>query len=505
MAVNSDKTGEESSTSLEGYIFPVDPTDPSDCFNRTYDDYLGTRLLMTQIDGNLYPLHLCGDTNTGMNWYGCSHGEVNAVTSGCEWTRTGETLTAQACVLDECEGYVLDTTKNPYVLVAEIDGQWYIVNVISADGLPDTENMGYLSCDSCCDVGVGTLLATISGCGDFDGKSFLMYSAAGVWAGSTTANGETFTFSLMCSTNIPDSENWTASGGCTTQAAPDSLAVTCSAATGTGTGTGISGDGKMSGSATFSPPSCAACPSGTITVDFQSIDGRPRDLCRTITRTGVEVTAEACGLDNLNVGDEVIMAYVPKFGISPTGTGTGTSMESQYHIIQVCRGEGECQPCDPPPPGDPTECCDLGEDDVPETLTGTMSISSAVDGCNCSSKSISFVYQEGTDPPEWHQVGVIDCEDSTGTSVSLSDISGMVITCSGEASGTGTGTGTGVSGDFFLTPPGCLGGEAFQSDSGQCEPLGMSWSNIDIQGCCGPILDPDAVDLPVYLSVEVAE
>lgn len=498
MAINTDLTGEEGSTSLEGYIFPVDPTDPAECFNKTYDDYINTELLMATIDGKLYPLHLCGDTNTGMNWNGCSHGVVDDSQVTCPWTPTGETVTAQACILDECSGYVLDTTKNPYVLIAEIGGQWYIVNVISADGLPDTDDMGYLPCEACCDLGVGTLEATLSGCGDFDGETFTMYGSGGYWSGSVVVNGSTFSFSLSCSITVTDAEDWTATGGCGAGSIPDTLDVTCNPTTGTGTAV-ASGDGRMSGSAEFTNSGCSECGSGPITVNFHSTPGRARDACRTMTRTGNFVNAEACGLDDLNVGDEVIMAYVPKYSLSDTSTGTGTSDTPQYHIVHVCRGEGECQPCPPPLPGDPIDCCDLTDESVPLTLTGTVSVSSAVYGCNCTSKPISFAYQAGSNPPEWHQTGLIDCENATGTSVELSDLSGMVISCSG-----GTGTGTGGA-DFFLTPPGCYADPAVESTSGQCDPLAMTWEDVDIQGCCGVILDPDDIGLPILMTVEVSE
>lgn len=506
MAINSDLTGQEASTSLEGYIFPVDPTDPAECFSRTPSYYIDTELLMVTIDGKLYPLHLCGDTNTGMNWNGCSHGVVDDTQSSCPWTRTGDTVTAQACIMDECDGYVLDTTKKPYVLIAEIGGQWYIVNVISADGLPDTDDMGYLPCDACCDLGVGTVEASLSGCGDFDGETFTMYGGSGYWTGVVEIDGGVFYFNLSCSINVTDAENWTATGGCGNAVPADELEVNCNPidATGTGTGTGssvtINGDGRMSGSARFANSGCSECSDGAIVVNFASVAGRPRDECRTMTRTGQFVTAEACGLDDLAVGDEVIMAYVPKYPISPTGTGTGTSEVPQYHIVQVCRGEGECQPCPPPPPGDPIDCCDLTDDTVPLLLTGTVSVSSAVYGCNCTSKPISFAYAEGSNPPEWHQSGLIDCEDATGTSVELSDLSGMVISCSG----TGTGTGSGAA-DFFLTPPGCYADPAVESTSGQCEPLIMEWEDVDIQGCCGVILDPNDVGLPILMTIEVSE
>lgn len=503
MPINTDSTGQEGSTSLEGYIIPVDPTDPAECFSRTNAYYINSELLMATIDGKLYPLHMCGDTNTGMNWDGCSHGVVDDSQVSCPWTRTGETVTAQACVLDECDGYVLDTTKEPYVLIAQINGQWYIVNVISADGLPDTDDMGYLPCEACCDLGVGTIEATIDGCGDFDGVTFTMYGGSGYWTGFAEIPNGIFYFNLSCSINVTDAEDWAATGGCGNAVAPDTLEVVCNpSSTGTGTGTGTAtstADGRMSGSAEFSNSGCSECSSGPITVNFHSVPGRARDECRTMTRTGQLVTAEACGLDDLAIGDEVILASVPKLSISETGTGTGPTEGSQEHIIQVCRGEGECQPCPPPPPGDPIDCCDLTDDTVPLTLTGTVSVSSAVYGCNCTSKPISFAYQAGSNPPEWHQTGIIDCENATGTSVELSNLSGMVISCSG-----GTGTGTGGA-DFFLTPPGCYADPAVESTSGQCEPLTMEWEDIDIQGCCGVILDPNDFGVPILMTVEVSE
>ena len=479
-------TGITDVTILDGFIFPIDPTDPAECFGKTHGDYVGTELLMVSLGGKLFPLHLCGDTNTGMNFNGCSHGEISGAGSdpSCLYTRTGEKVTAQACVLDGCAGYVLDATQNPYVIIAEIDGLWYIVNVITGVGLPDTADLDTLPCpDACCGADLDFLEATISGCGVFNGLTFEMASGVGggTWTGQVTAGGETFSFSLSCPVDIAASTAWTASGGCLTSSAPSQLTVEC-APTGTD-----AGNGKLSGFAVFPSSVCTAC-SGDLQVSFVAIDKTPKDNCRTIVRTGVKVVAEACGLNNIQVGSDVIIAEVPE--------NTGP----QWQVVQVCQNEGECPPCPPPPPPEELDCCDFDEDTVPLTLSGTLTISGVTD-CDCTG-SVSFAYVAGSNPPEWNQVGTLLCPDATGTSgASISDVAGLVVKCSG-VTGTASPTGTGV--DFFLTPQGCASGGDVISDQGQCEPMYAKWVDVNIDGCCGPLNIPQSGQT-LLMTLEISE
>jgi hypothetical protein len=504
MPITSTNTGQTTITTLDGYIFPVDPTDPVACFTTDHSDYLGTKLLMVNLDGQYYPLHLCGDTNTGMNWNGCSHGEVTGggADPDCEWVRTGEKVVAQACILDECSGYIFDVVKSPRVLMAKIGDQWYIVNVVTGGALPDTDDMGQAPCPgACCGAGAQFLEATITGCGGFAGQTFELESTigGGSWTGSITVNGSTFEFSVTCSVETDGAEDWVVLGGCGAQKAPDELTVDCDAVpTGTGTGTGATGG--MSGVAIFYESGCDECSNGQIGVTFTTLDKGPRDLCRTLERTGEIVVAEACGL-TLEVGDEVILASVEKTG-ETTGTGASASQDTQNHIVHVCRTEGECPPCPPPPPPDPYECCEFTADTVPQSLTGLLTVTSVIDGCNCSEKTVTFDLVQGSNPPEWTQVGNVQCEQATGTSVSMDLLSGMSITCGG-ATGTAQGTGTGI--PFYLTPPSCIPDTNIESDSGQCEPFMAGWDAVNIRGCCGPVLDQDVSDEPVYMSLEVSE
>lgn len=501
MSISERTTEETQRTSLDGLIFPIDPTDPIDCFGKQHSDYLNKKLLMILIDGKYYPLSMCGDTNTGMNWYGCSHGEVSGGLS-CEWSRTGEKVTAQACILDKCSNYVLDATKSPHVLIAKIDDQWHIVNVITGDGLPDTDDVGRIPCsNACCGQGITFLEATISSasCPEIDGEVFELASSngGGIWQGILTLGNFSFEFQLFCSVDVEDANDWSALGGCGSLSNADSLTVDC-----LGTGTSDS----LTGVATFNNPNCN-CSTGTggtgeIVVSFVSKDKRPSDLCKTDILTGTRVIAESCDL-SLSVGDEVIIAEVDKES-GATGTGTGTS--AQWHVVRVCSGDLDCLPCPPPDPPDPLDCCGMNTETAPQTLVGTVSVSSIIDGCSCPETVITFELNSANNPPEWNQVGSINCPDSTGTSVTLDLLSGMVIRCSdGTGTSPGISTGTGKA-FFFLTPPQCVSQSDIPSNIGQCDPVMATWENINIRGCCGPVLDLDiSSDEPVYMTLEISE
>lgn len=518
MTITELQTNDEVTVSLDKYIKSANALDPVDCFSRTNSYYLGSKLLMTQVDDLWYPVQMCGSTNTGINWYGCSGAAGVAPDpkgtplADCNWVATGESVIAQACIIDKCSGYILDTTFNPLVTLAKIDGQWNIVGVITGDAVVSggPGKLGPGPCaDACCGVGVKFLSATIDpGCGSLSGTSFELASGngGGEWSGSITANGETFTFNVFCSVDIEGANDWSATGGCATPAVADSLVVNCSS---TGTGTG---GPAMEGVATFNTSGCAGC--GSLTVRFVAIEKTPKDDCFTdFVETGDVVIAEACGLPDLEIDDHVIIAKVPKLGQTGTGTGTDPAEADQWHIVRACSGGIECDPCGDPPPPDPLACCGYTTATVPSTLSGLISISGTQTsaGCACEEQLISFDIDVSQDPPHWIQRDALICpETGTGTTGILLEISGMVIKC-GDSTGTGTGTGTGPGSEeaiFHLQAPGACSWQTPDnadepSSSAFCEPIYALWEGVDISDCCNA-LGAIPVSDPVLMTLEVS-
>lgn len=522
MACEDDPQRLFDSLSLDGYIFSATPDDPADCFapTKTHDSYNTTEVIMVQIDGRYYPLHLCGSTNTGLWWDGCHHGvfggaavdPLDPFNSGCGIQLTGEVVSAQACVLP-CSGYVIDTTFKPVVLVAKIKGQWFIVSVLDGFNLASPGRKG---CEGfCCDLGGGDINAHLSGCSLWDGETILLQGDGLSWSGSKTKSGVTLSIAITCDDLVPPDGDWEVIVTCDNGSQVFNPEVVCG---GTGSGSATTG-GHIAGVTTN------VCTCGTVNIGFSPAESTKQSRCTEPTRTGTIVDARACGLPDLRVNDLVIMAQFtgrvdgPGTGTgsetgSGTGTGTGLVPELQYHIISACAERYDCEPCPPPPPPPELDCCGFDTETVPQGLVAIATFGYTNDqGCVCHAElTIFFDLVEGSNPPEWTQSpGLVLCPSgsegsSTGTGVDGSvflGFSGLRIQCSG-GTGTGTETGTGSSASlFFLTdgncnPPGIPVG----SSNDSCSPLYMEF-DYNGNACCDANTNPD-FELTIHLEVTAA-
>lgn len=493
-------------TTLDGLIISVDPSDPAECFDKTVESYVGEEMITVEIDGQTHVLHLCGDTNTGMNYRGCHHGalfgddgtESNEL--NCRYVRTGETAIAQACVFD-C-GYVIDATFKPLVLVAEIDGQWYIVNVLTGSEISDPTRR---PCPTglCCDIGRNDLVVTLSGCDVVNGQTMTLEAknVSGLaWEGYKDFGSVELTITVACN-DLTGS--WSMSLTCNDNLGSGSLSFEFDCGSGTGSNSGgFGGTFEWTGVS-----NCGGCTqiNGSISIG----DTSAVEACRQYSRTNEKVIARACGLPFLEVGDFVIAALVPKSGTGTDnecgGTEGGTS-DDQWEIVLACSSAVECEPCPPPPPPPESECCDLSPDEIPSTLIGTMHVSSNINECDCIDDiSVSFSLVPGSVPAEWVMDNEpVTCDGQPGSGsmggAVLSGLSGMSVRCGGESTGS-DGSGTGADAKFYLGYPGCAeqGQGEVESSAAACDPVYMEFT-MEIPSCCGPV---SGVDVRVTIELEL--
>lgn len=497
-------------TTLDGLTFSVNPGDPAECFDFSDEDYEGLDGLFATVDGQTYPLHMCGDTNTGYNWNGCHHGRVDAATDGgtdhaCSFVSTGETAIAQACVLP-CS-YVIDATFEPIVLVAEIDGQWYIVNVIDGANLLDPSRG---VCEGhCCDVGRNDLQVVLGGCSPFAGETVRLRARLGTglsWRGILEVGGRTLTIEAGCNDL---SGTWSLSVVCSGGSGSLSYDIACGSSD-SASNTGTGGD-RVDGTFTLSGMTgCGDC--SEITGVITSLETSSISECTNVEPTGEYAIAEACGLPFLEVGDDVIVALVPKSGGTGTDIGNGTGegclepttdelQQPQWQVVLACTGR-DCEPCPPPPPPEDSICCDLEPDEIPTTLIGTMRVYSNVASCECEEDIIvSFTLVPGSVPARWIADSDFTCDTKDGTgsdeAASLMSLIGMEVSCGGltgtdsdsdSASFSGSGSGPAL---FYLKRPGCSpvdpdSGVSVYTGEGTCDPVTMVFEG-DFTACCGPV------------------
>jgi|TARA_R110000824_G_scaffold395565_1_gene596317 hypothetical protein len=509
-------------TSLDGYHMPAlsDPptANTADCELLTEEDYVGRGLILAEFDDHLNVLGLCGNTGLGTYYYGCLgggagadlfvQGDPNAAGASCNYVATGEEVVAQICKT-KCEGFIPFSTgdHSSIVLIAKIGEQWFIVNVLDRGFITNIPDFKTPTCaDACCGIGLKEIEVTIgTGCGSLSGQVFRLYGDGGVWTGGVTAGGDTFSMTITCTIDEPGAEDWTVAGGCGGGGPADDFNITCE----------ISG---LTGDASFSGLVCSQCTAFDVT--FVSVAPDISRPCDTIVETGVEVIMEACGLPTLEIGDQVVMALIPKLGSTGvdtgTGTGTGTGCHQpiatpQWQMIQTCNDGLNCgAPCPPPPPSD-VECCEWTDLEVPEFLTGILSLDSDDPNCVCSEPVTFQLSTPVIGVPHWDQVPFVgDCSSSSGSGTSgnaLLGVSGLIITC-GEIAGTGTGTGndagtgtgTGLSGGFSLTriedPNSSYGANS------PCDVLLLSWSGIstNVDHCDGGTFPPNYVTLSLEVT-----
>lgn len=494
---------------LEGLVLSVEPSDPAECFDFTLADYVGSEALVFDEDGVYFPLHMCGDTNTGYNWNGCHHGVAFASTGtggDCTYVKTGETAFAQACVLP-CS-WVIDTINEPLVLVAEIENeqtgekQWYIVNIIDGSELQPPSRP---SCDEglCCNVGRRDLQVVLGGCSPFAGETMRLLARLGSglsWDGTLEVGGQTLSIDVACNDL---SGSWTMNAACEGGSGTLAYDIQCGT-TGSGsyTGSGTAGD-NVDGTFTLSGiTGCGGCTE--ITGVISTLESSAVEDCKAMTRTGEFAIAEACGLSFLEVGDSVVVAYVPKSG-DPENTGTGTGAcepseeersKAQWQIVTACTAR-DCEPCPPPPPPEESECCALAPEEIPTTLVGTLRIFSNVDSCNCTADiTVSFTLVPGSVPARWTADASPSCDALPGSgsdeAAVISDLTGLIVSCgSGTGSGSATTSGSGSGGPlFYLTRPGCdpnnAEGSTADEGTGTCDPMTMQFAGT-ITDCCGPL------------------
>jgi hypothetical protein len=495
--------GTEVKTSLDGYHLPAssDPAteDTAACEALTVTDYIDRGLILAQVNDQWNVLGLCGNTGLGTYYYGCLSGGATASlfvqgdedsAGACDFVATGEEVTAQICK-SQCDSLIPFSIgdHSSIVLIAKIGTQWFIVNVLDRGFVTNIPDFKTPICDdACCGIGVKEIEVTIgAGCGALSGEVFRL-TGPGNWTGSVTVGADTFAMTITCTIGEAGASDWAITGGCAAQVGADSFNVVCA--------------DPITGDADFSNISCSPCSS--VSVTFTSVGTEAR-ACDTIVYTGDEVTMEACGIPALEVGDQVIMANVPKVGSSCTGTGTGTSA-AQWQMIQACNDTLNCgAPCPPPPPPFDAACCDWNSIQIPETLVGILTLDSDDSNCVCSA-AVTFELDpnplvEGS-PPVWEMTGNV-CSGSTGTGTSgnaLLGVGSLAITCGGQT-GTGTGTGTGgLQNSFSLDSPTT---PFLEGAVGSCDPLVITWEDIPtgLAHCDGGTLPPSYV----RLSLEVTE
>jgi hypothetical protein len=503
-------------TSLAGYHLPagVETDQPGNCLEMEEADYLERSILLTNINKNWEVLGLCGSTGLGTYWYGCLGGgvsfevfsdsdEVEEVGS-CGFTTTGEKVIAQVCKY-QCDELIPFSIGDhaTVVLIAQIGGQWFIVNVIDRGFVTHLPEFKTANCeDACCGVGLQELeveILSAPNCSPLSGEVFRLIGN-GNWSGSVTSGGISFAMTVSCGIEEAGAEDWVVTGGCGGGGGgADDFEIECD-------------ELGLTGRATFStdPLTCGGC--SQLKVVFKSVPPETTRPCDEVTLTGEEVIMEACGLPlgSLLEGDEVVMAHVPKLG-TETETGTGTLITTpQWQMIQVCSHELNCGgPC-PSGEGELTSCCCWDDDEVPTTLTGIVSLDSDDPNCVCSAP---IVFELDTPivggAPMWSQVTRTGCDDTSGAGPSanvLLGITDMIIGCGGKPD-TGTGTGTGSCDHDSLSwtlDTDFLGNDSTPNHeaTSSCDVILINWSGIETASnlCDGDAFPPDYV----HLSLEVA-
>lgn len=494
-------------TSLSGYTDSVIAEDAEHCFTRDESFYRGLRVITVGINGQPNPLHICGTTNTGWNFYGCGHG---AFDDGCvPLLPTGEFVIAQGCKID-CVANILDPSRSPIVTVAEIDGQWHIVAVLDASSFsrPPEYPDHCFGDDQCCHA-FKDIRATVSGCSDFDGETFILEArnSAYSWEGSIQLNGNTLRIAIVCDRNEGD---WNIQVSCNEATAflgvppPE---FDCGDSSGTGSSsTSVLLEGHLLG--------CCEDFEISLQVLESSFRARceydPNGVYNAAIPTGHKVIAESCGVD-LQVGDEIIVVEVEDEGGWGSGTGSGSSGNYQppdgqkrWHVVRTCDELNNCGDCPPPPPP-PSDCCGLTYLNAPEELVGLVTISASSDAaCVCPDQmQVLLRLVPLSEPVEWAQDpdDIVYCP-TPGNPAGSDDastflgIQGLRVTCGGAETGDGSGTHS-TPGRFFLRGGGCPSEASVETSSANCDPIFLEF-DIDATACCGAYSGP-AISLSMHL------
>lgn len=376
-------------------------------------DPTGMMLLMAMIDNRYWPLQVCGDNGLGTKFNDPRNIGGSVSTGTVIIDPIDQPIEAFGCVLN-CE-YTITEGLYTECIVAKIDGKWQILRVLgTSNTLPITKSSN--DCRCCGMTPQATLLfariisVTPSLCGDHRAcDEFILRGRNG----SCDADNP-LQIVVECKSDqfseFSDPDDWTitvcnqqvqeiVSLECcvpVTECIPiynqGTLVETCECEP-------LSNSESLSSSDDASISICGA--TGSLcrlelvvnTGPLESCGGceykiliysDPYDVDPCTSTPDVvidEVNAEACGIDDLDVCDRVIIARVPfRLPLDPNIS----CPPVEWFIIRACSLAACTDPCEPPPPP-PILCCETLCEDQPLTLTATIELLD----CDCAPCSFS--------------------------------------------------------------------------------------------------------------------
>lgn len=469
----------------------------------------GRRLLMALLDSRHWPMHVCGDTNTGaIDWdqavdSPCGHANevITAIDDGPATDGTvggfteenpnypfpGVGITAHACQLGCSYQIVGDLGAD--VIVGKIDGQWNILKILcnaTTQSVTEISNV----CRCCGILSAGTKFEAIiksidpPGCGPYDVcQRFELDPASCV--------GNPLNITVACSpepeSEFSDIDDWEVR---VCGVVAENLALDCCAnpnadvcdEPGSGSGSG-SGSGECQFALSVQTGALASCDGCDYEILIRTIVPND-DPCAAPDEDIEEVQAEACGLPDLDEGTRVILVKIPGGKTALFGSGSGCDAGSgsglvEWFVIRACDLDADCEnPCEPPEV--PSLCCDKQCEEHPAAVTATIETDGTV--CSChdglvlantgrgSPCDLSADVRWALDVPEFP--GFIEkCENEcpeSGTGFAVFKFTDAVLIC-GSSANLCAGSGSGAAPSFSLRVNAVDG--VLNEDTACCDPL----------------------------------
>ena len=395
---------------------------------------IGLKMLLTMLDGTLWPLQNCGDHSVGTgaagNGWGlvdprfATYAEIDAGPAlGDAFpadppTYPGVGITAYGCEID-CD-YIITGDLGAEVIVGKIDGQWHILRVTgSASTIPLTGS--HNEC-RCCGSSRkkrkmrAEILTVSASCSEYPvGTEFVLDPITS----SDFYNPLRLSLSCRSTADSPleDITDWTAYA-CGNEA--EMVSLSCCAPV---EDSGTSGADECRFEAvirTTAVEGCSDCVYEILIYD------EPGDPCVEFEdeEFGLPVVMEACGLPDLPVGTRVIMARIPRTAAGRDELSGEDPVE--WFVVRACTEEVCADQCDPPPPQGPP-CCGVLCSEMPNGLTATVEILAS----DCCGGSLALgLTKEGAET---------ECDSASDTKWFLYDLTSTTppenIICSGTSSG----------------------------------------------------------------------
>jgi hypothetical protein len=378
-------------------------------------DPTGLMLLLAMIDNQYWPLHVCGDNGIGSKFNDIRNigGNVRTVTTPID--PIDNPIEAYGCVLN-CN-YTISTDIQAECIVGKIDGKWQILRVRSTSftgGVTSTSN----GC-RCCGMTpqnsklfARILSVTPSLCGDYRAcDEFVLRGINGNQCDPENPMRITVGCSAESGSELNDPADWLISvcgspveeivsidccapiTSCNGVAYPGEFSEECICEN--SDSLSESSSESLSASDEASLSLCAA-QGGSLCRLEVVVNTGPLEMCggcsyRILIYSDPhdidpctsqadeiidEVDAEACGIDDLEVCERVIIAKVPfRLPLNPDVS----CPPVEWFIIRACSIKDCADPCEPPPPP-PAPCCDILCEDQPLAVTATFEVMD----CDCA-------------------------------------------------------------------------------------------------------------------------